>query len=216
MATLEDLKKAVAGIEEEESLKLTSELLAAGIAPLEIVGACREAMEVVGSRFEEGEYFLPELMMAGEILTGISDKIRDEVEEEADMGAKGELGTVVIGTVEGDIHDIGKDIVAFMLEVNGYKVVDLGVDVAPDDFVKAVQEHDAKVVGMSCLLTVAYDPMKATVEAFDKAGLRDKVKIMIGGAATDEQIREYTGADAWGKDATAAVSLAQKWIGGAA
>jgi len=122
------------------------------------------------------------------------------------------IGRVVIGTVEGDIHDIGKDIVTFMLDVNGFDVKDLGVDVPAAKFVETVKEFKPQVVGLSGFLTLAYDPMKNTVQALKDAGLRDKVKVMIGGGQIDEQIRQYTGADAYGKDAMAAVSLAKSWV----
>jgi 5-methyltetrahydrofolate--homocysteine methyltransferase len=123
------------------------------------------------------------------------------------------LGKVVIGTVEGDIHDIAKDIVVFMLDINGFEVTDLGVDVPPAKFVEAVKQTGAKVVGLSGFLTLSYDPMKETVAALKAAGLTD-VKVMIGGGQIDEQIRQYSGADAYGKDAMAAVELAKNWIGG--
>jgi 5-methyltetrahydrofolate--homocysteine methyltransferase len=119
------------------------------------------------------------------------------------------LGKVVMGTVQGDIHDIAKDIVCFMLDLNGFDVTDLGVDVSPAKFVEAVKETGAKIVGLSGFLTLAYDPMKETVAAFKETGM--DVKIMIGGGQVDENIRQYTGADAYGKDAMAAVALAKEW-----
>jgi 5-methyltetrahydrofolate--homocysteine methyltransferase len=121
---------------------------------------------------------------------------------------------VVIGTVEGDIHDIGKDIVAFMLEVNNYQVFDLGVDVPAERFVEKIREVNPEIVGMSGFLTLAFDQMRLTVEAIKEAGLRDKVKIMIGGAPMDEEAAKYIGADAYGEDAAAAVKLANQWTGG--
>lgn len=121
---------------------------------------------------------------------------------------------MLIGSVEGDIHDIGKDIVAFLLEVNGFEVIDLGVDVPAATFVEQIRETGATVVGLSGLLSLAFDSMKATVQAIERAGLRDGVRIMIGGGPVDEIVCEYSRADAWGAEATAAVSLAQKWIKG--
>jgi len=213
-ASLQELVTAISDIKEEKAQKVAAKLLAAGTSPLEVLEHCREAMAIVGERFDKSEYFLPELMMAGEILTNISEELKPYLEEETEAVAEEERETVVLGTVEGDIHDIGKNIVEFMLDINGFEVVDLGTSVRPEEFVEAVQAHDARVVGLSCLLTLAYDPMKQTVEAFREAGLRDRVKIMIGGAATNDEIRDYTGADAWGKDAVAAVTLARNWIGG--
>jgi methanogenic corrinoid protein MtbC1 len=122
-------------------------------------------------------------------------------------------GKVVLGTVQGDIHNIAKDIVGFMLDVNGFEVSDLGVDVAPARFVEAVRQTGAKIVGLSGFLTLAFDPMKDTIKALKDAGMAD-VKVMIGGGQIDEQVKEFTGADAWGKDAMTAVTLAKEWTGG--
>ncbi len=123
------------------------------------------------------------------------------------------VGKVVMGTVAGDIHDIGKDIVVFMLDVNGFEVYDLGVDVPVQKFVDKIKETGAPVVGLSGFLALAFDSMKETVEAIKAAGLRDKVKVMIGGGQMSEEIKKYTGADAYGRDAMVGVSLAKKWTG---
>jgi methanogenic corrinoid protein MtbC1 len=169
--------------------------------------SCREAMGVIGQRFEAGECFVPELILAGEILRQISDVVKPKLTQTADTK---KIGRVVIGTVEGDIHDIGKDIVTFMLDVNGFEVKDLGVDVPAAKFVEAVKEFQPQVVGLSGFLTLAYDPIKNTVQALHQAGFTGR--IMIGGGQIDEQIRQYTGADAYGKDAMAAVTLAKQWV----
>jgi methanogenic corrinoid protein MtbC1 len=198
---------AITEMREEDALKITQDLLEAGTSPLDILEACRKAMEVIGKRFEAGESFIPELIMAGDMLSQISGILKPKLEEEA---AVVKLGKVVIGTVQGDIHNIAKDIVAFMLDINGFEVTDLGVDVAPAKFVQAVKDSGAKIVGLSGFLTLAYDPMKETVAALKAAGLKD-VKVMIGGGQVNEQIRQYTGADAYGKDAMAAVALAKQW-----
>jgi 5-methyltetrahydrofolate--homocysteine methyltransferase len=208
----EKLIEAITDMREEEALKITDEMLDQGAAPLDILDACRQAMVVVGQRFEAGECFVPELILAGEMLKQVSEKIKPRMQEQ--VGETKKLGKVVLGTVEGDIHDIAKDIVAFMLDISGFEVIDLGVDVPPARFVETTREAGAQVVGLSGFLTLAYDPMKATVEALGAAGMRDKVKIMIGGGQIDEQIRDYTGADAYGRDAMAAVTLAKQWIGG--
>lgn len=210
--TRRELVEAIVGMREKEAVEVAQALLDSGGDPLELLDACREAVEAVGQRFERGEYFLPELMLAGEILTQISGMVKARVAAGAPAKEK-RLGRVVIGTVKGDIHDIGKNIVSFLLDANGFEVIDLGVDVPPERFVEAVRQFEPQVVGMSCLLTLAYDPMKETVRALEAAGLRDRVKVMIGGAATNDQIRAYTGADAWGKDAAEAVSLARAWVG---
>lgn len=203
---------AITDMREEEALSITEALLASGTPPLSILESCRKAMEVVGQRFEAGACFVPELMLAGEVLRQISEKIKPLIQEGA--ASTNKLGRIVMGTVEGDIHDIAKDIVVFMLDINGFEVTDLGVDVPPAKFVESVKANNAAIVGLSGFLTLAYDPMKATVQALKAEGL-DTVKVMIGGGQIDEQIRQYTGADAFGRDAMAAVSLAKQWVGAA-
>jgi methanogenic corrinoid protein MtbC1 len=204
------LVNAIADMKEEEALKLVREMVEGGSDPMAILDAAREAMDVVGQRYQEGTYFLPELILAGEMLTQITDMVKPEL---AKMPEVKRLGKVVIGTVAGDIHDIGKNIVTFMLDANGFDVLDLGVDVSPQKFVEAIQDFQPQVVGLSGFLTLAFDAMKETVEAIKAAGLRDGVKIMIGGGQVNEKIQEYAGADAYGKDAMAGVSLAKKWVG---
>jgi len=150
------------------------------------------------------------LILAGVMLNQIADIVKPRMAKAAEVKRHGK---VLIGTVEGDIHDIGKDIVVFMLDVNGFDVLDLGVDVPPQKFVEAIKDFQPQVVGLSGFLTLAFDSMKDTVEAIKKAGLRDKVKIMIGGGQISEEIRKHTGADAYGKDAMVGVSLAKEWVG---
>jgi 5-methyltetrahydrofolate--homocysteine methyltransferase len=164
-------------------------------------------MDIIGKRFEEGEAFIPELMLAGDMMTAITEILKPRMAEEASAE---KLGKIVLGTVQGDIHDIAKNIVGFMLDINGFEVTDLGVDVAPEKFVETVKETGAKIVGLSGFLTLAFDPMKDTVAALKAAGL-ENVKVMIGGGQVDENIRQYTGADAYGKDAMAAVAIAKSW-----
>jgi methanogenic corrinoid protein MtbC1 len=208
----EELKNAVIELREDDALRIAKEKLEGGADPLSIVAACREAMEVIGQRFADGEAFIPELIMAGEIMQGITAELKPYLKS----GAEGEkLGTVVMCTVQGDIHDIGKDIVVTMLDIAGFNVVDLGVDVPIATVVDAVRENKAQVLGLSGLLTVAFESMKATVAAIDAAGLRGDVKIMLGGAPVTGDVVEFAGADDWGKDAVAAVELAKTWVGGA-
>lgn len=212
MSKKQQLIDAIANMEEDQALAVAQEMLDDGEDPQTILDACKDAMAIVGQRYEQGEYFLPELVIAGDMLTAIGEIVKPKLQAQAAGAAK--LGTVVIGTVQGDIHDIGKDIVGFMLDVNGFEVVDLGVDVPAADFVAKIQEVKPQVVGLSGFLTLAFDQMKATVDAIHAAGLRDQVKIMIGGAIMDDTVRKYIGADAYGADATAAVRLAQGWTGG--
>ena len=203
------LVEAMADMREEDAVRIAQEMLDAGTDPMAVLNECREAMALVGHRFETGECFVPELIFAGEILRQVSDMLKPRL---AAVGERQTLGRIVIGTVQGDIHDIGKDIVSFMLDVNGFEVRDLGVDVPVAQFVEEVKQFRPQVLALSGFLTLAYDPMKYTIEALSQAGLRDSVKVMIGGGQIDEQIREYTGADAYGKDAMAAVSLAKGWV----
>ena len=203
-----ELVNAIADMREEEALKLVKEMVEGGSGPMTVLDIAREAMAIVGQRYDEGKYFLPELMMAGEILSQITDIVKPELAKVPEVKR---VGKVLIGTVEGDIHDIGKNIVTFMLDVNGFEVLDLGVDVSPQKFVEAIGDFEPQVVGLSGFLTLAFDGMKATVDAIKEAGLRDDVKIMIGGGQVNETIREYVDADAYGRDAMAGVSLAKKW-----
>lgn len=207
----EALIGALVEMDEAGALKEAKALLDSGCDPLKILEACGTAMEEVGRRFETGEYFLPHLMMAGEMLKQVSDTVTPLIKERQAAVGK---GRVLIGTVKGDIHDIGKNIVTFLLEANGFEVKDIGVDQSPARFVEAVREFKPAVVGLSGLLTLAFGAMKETVQAIQDAGLRDQVKIVIGGSQMSEKVKEYTGADAYASDAMAGVRLCQQWIGG--
>jgi len=205
------LVNLVADLKEEETIAWVHELIQGRTKPIAILDDARSAMEVVGKRFESGEYFIPDLIMASEILKGISDIVKPLLEA-GQTGIK--KGRVIIGTVAGDIHDIGKDIVTFMLDANGYEVLDLGIDVPVSVFVEKTREFNPQVVGLSGFLTLAFDSMKKTVEALEQGGLRGFLKVMIGGGQMDEDVRKYVRADGYGKDAVAAVNLCNKWIGG--
>ena len=204
------LVDAMVGMKENEAISIAKDLIEKGEDPLNILAACREAMDTVGKRFEKGEFFLPELMMSGEMLRQISELLKPLLKGDVQTERSGK---VIIGTVQGDIHDIGKDIVVLMLDVNGFEVMDLGIDVPPDKFVDAIKDFQPAVVGLSGFLTLAFDSMKETVEAIQAAGLRDNIKIMIGGGQIDDEIKTYTIADAYGKDAMEAVKLTKDWIG---
>ena len=208
-----ELVDAVTDMREEDAVKIAENLLSSGADPLSLLDDCREALGIIGSRFAAGECFVPELILAGEMLRQVGALVKPKLEGKSGAKTQQKLGKVVFGTVEGDIHDIAKDIVEFMLEVNGFDVIDLGVDVPAAKFVEAVKSSGATVVGLSGFLTLAYDPMKNTVQALKDAGLRDKVKVMIGGGQMDDQVAAYAKADAYGKDAMAAVTLAKGWVG---
>lgn len=206
------LVERIAAMEEDDALALTEELLESGTEPAVILEICRKAMDIVGAKFEAQEYFIPELILAGEMLDQIAAIVKPRLADSAEED-KVSAGKVIIGTVHGDLHDIGKNIVTFMLDVNGYEVIDLGIDVPVQKFIDAIKENEPQVVGLSGFLTLAFDSMKETVDAIAEAGLRDKVKIMIGGGQVDDQIRSYTGADAYGVNAMQAVACCKQWIG---
>ncbi len=205
-----ELVSALADLKEKEAIKIVEERLNAKEDPLKILDDAKRGMEIVGKRFAESEYFIPDLVYSGEILKAITEMVKPKMSKAAEVKR---LGKVVFGTVAGDIHDIGKDIVVFMLDVNGFEVYDLGVDVPAQKFVEKIKESGAPIVGLSGFLTLAFDSMKQTIDAMKAAGLRDKVKVMIGGGQITEEVRKYTGADAYGKDAMAGVAFAKKWIG---
>jgi 5-methyltetrahydrofolate--homocysteine methyltransferase len=205
------LVEAMANMKEDEALRLVDEMLAGGEDPQKILDLSSQAMAVVGERYQEGTYFLPELIMSGEMLRKIGEVLKPKLA--ASQAQTKKLGTVVLGTVRGDIHDIGKDIVGFMLEVNGFAVHDLGIDQPEANFVKAIKEHHPQVLALSGFLSVAFDSMKSTIEEVEKAGLRKGLKVIIGGGQMDDTVRKYTGADAYGDDAMAAVAFAKEAVG---
>jgi 5-methyltetrahydrofolate--homocysteine methyltransferase len=206
-----ELVEAMANMKESEALAIVDTMLAAGEDPAAILDLSSEAMQVVGERYQEGTYFLPELIMSGEMLRKIGEVLKPLLAAKTDQAKK--LGTVVLGTVRGDIHDIGKDIVGFMLEVNGFDVVDLGIDQPEEAFVEAVKANNPQVLALSGFLSVAFDSMKSTIEQVEAAGLRDGLKVIIGGGQMDDTVRKYTGADAYGDDAMAAVAFAKAAVG---
>ncbi len=206
------LLDAIADMKEDEAIALAKQMLDGGEDPLRVLELCRNAMETVGKRFQEGEYFLPELILAGEMLERIGDMAKPLIQ--AGGGAAKKHGRVLIGTVHGDLHDIGKNIVTFMLDINGYEVKDIGIDVPVERFVEEIKSFQPTVVGLSGFLTLAFDSMKETIDAIGRAGMRERLKIMIGGGQVDDTVRKYTGADAFGNNAMAAVTLCRGWIGG--
>jgi methanogenic corrinoid protein MtbC1 len=164
-------------------------------------------MAIVGQKFEGQEYFVGDLIFAGELLTGCIDKLKPYL----GSGAEGTKGPIVLGTVEADIHDIGKNIFNGMAEAAGFKVIDIGIDQKPEAFVEAVKKDNPKIVGFSGVLTLSIDSMKKTVEALKAAGLRDKVKVIIGGNAVNAEACTHVGADAWTKNAADAVKMCGEW-----
>ena len=203
----------LADMNEDEALPLANRMLLEDkVDPMRVLDLCRAAMDIVGKRFEEGEYFLPELVLAGEMLDTIGAVAKPLIKA-AGGGAAATHGRVLIGTVHGDLHDIGKNIVTFMLDINGFEVKDIGVDVPVQKFIDEIEAFQPDVVGLSGFLTLAFDSMKETIAAFDARGMRDRFKIMIGGGQIDETVRAYTGADAFGVNAVEAVGLCRGWMG---
>jgi methanogenic corrinoid protein MtbC1 len=206
----------LADMNEDDALPLAKRMLLEDAKdPMRVLDLCRSAMDIVGKRFEEGEYFLPELVLAGEMLDTIGAIAKPLIKQQGG-GAAQTHGKVLIGTVHGDLHDIGKNIVTFMLDINGFEVKDIGIDVPVAKFIDEIKAFQPDVVGLSGFLTLAFDSMKETIGAFDAAGLRGGFKVMIGGGQIDETVRNYTGADAFGVNAVEAVHLCRKWMGVAA
>ncbi len=203
------LAEAIYNLDEQAALRLSREMLDNGVDPVDILEESRAGMSVVGERFQSGEYFLSEMIMAAEIFTAIMDSIKPRMK-----GSVSEtIGKVVIGTVQGDVHDIGKNIIVALLEAGGFHVVDLGVDVPPEGFVEAIREHEPDIVGMSSLLTVALESTKRTIDAIVEAGLRDRVKIIVGGGRVDDYARDYVKPDASTDNAAIGVKLCKELMG---
>jgi len=211
MAQQESLSQAMANLEEENIKDLIKGKIEAGVPATEILKECQSGMIEIGNRYEKEEYFVAELVYAGEIMKEIAAELEPMLEDVPETETT--IGKVVIGTVKGDIHDVGKDIVVIMLRGAGFDVIDLGVDVPPQKFVEAIKESGATVIGMSVFLTMAYEAAAKTVNAIKEAGLRDKVSIMIGGGPVTELVREKTGCDFFGKDASAGVNYALEAMG---
>jgi len=210
------LIELLADMQEDEAHALAKRMvLEEGVDPMRVLDLCRQAMDIVGKRFEAGEYFLPELVLAGEMLENIGAIARPLIKSKPGEEPK-KLGKILIGTVHGDLHDIGKNIVTFMLDINGFEVKDIGVDVPVAVFIDEIKDYQPNVVGLSGFLTLAFDSMKETIEAIQGAGLRTDMKIMIGGGQVDENVCNYTGADAFGTNAIDAVTLCKDWMGVAA
>jgi 5-methyltetrahydrofolate--homocysteine methyltransferase len=207
------LMELVADLKEQEALELVEKMLADGVDPKEILDEGRKALEIVGYRFEEKRYFIPDLIFSGELMAQVAEVVRPKLYEDGQSTQK--LGKVLIGTVQGDIHDIGKDIVAFLLEMNGFEVKNIGVDVPTAIFANEVESFQPDIIGISGLLTNVFDDIKSTIETIEGRGLREGRKIIIGGGQLDENVREHTKADAFTTDAGLGVQQCLAWAGGA-
>jgi 5-methyltetrahydrofolate--homocysteine methyltransferase len=205
MAVLEDLQEAIISGNRDRAKELTQQAVDEGVGPRQIVvDGIAAAMEVVGEKFRANEFFVPELLIAQRAM---KESLSVMSGAEVDY-----IGTVVIGTVKGDLHDIGKNLVAAMLEGAGFKVVDLGVDVSPDQFVEAGKENSANLIAMSALLTTTMGSMRDTVTALESAGLRDAMKVVIGGAPVTQSYAEEIKADGYAPDAASAVEKAKQLL----
>ena len=203
MTSHDKIVEAIIELDEQVALELADEMIKSGTDPVEILERCREGMSIVGEKFESGDFFLSEMIMAAEIFNQIMNIVRPHIKSTLSESK----GKIIIGTVEGDVHDIGKNIAIALLEAEGFDIIDLGVDVAPTTFVEAIREHEPDIVGMSSLLTVALETTKQTIEAITEAGLRDKVKIIIGGGRIDSHATEYIKPDASTDNAALGVRL---------
>ena len=208
---LNSIRDALVNLDFDKAKEFTRIALENGVDPKEIVlKSVAEGMEVVGRKFESSEYFLSELIVAGEIGKEISEMLKPYLSLRGEEVKK--VGKVVIGTVSGDLHDIGKNIVAMMLEAAGFEVIDLGADVPKERFVEAVRSDKPDILGMSALLTVTMVEMKNVIEALKEAGLREKVKVIIGGAAVTEDYAKSIGADGYGANAVEGVRICKQWM----
>jgi methanogenic corrinoid protein MtbC1 len=215
MTELEDLYTAVVEMKEDAAMALTRISLEQGVPAQELFACYQSALEEIGKRFERQMYFIPELIMSGEMMKAGAAILKPAM---AKQGAGNEedsakkLGKVLMATVQGDIHDIGKNIATMMLKLNGIHVKDIGVDVPIGRIIQEAMDSSADVIGLSGLLTLAFDPMKSVVDRLKEMGLRDKVKILIGGGQMDAQVCNYIGADAFATDAVVGVNTVKGWL----
>jgi len=211
MIDLKELTQALGELDEEKVTQMLTDFVNSNPSEQEaqeVVNACQQGMGIVGDLFEKGEYFVGDLIFAGELLTEAINILKPVIGSKSDQT----VGTIVLGTVHGDLHDIGKNIFRSMAEAAGFMVHDLGTDQPVEAFVEKVRQLKPDIVGMSGVLTLAIDSMKDTVEGLKKAGLRDDVKIIIGGNPVTKEACEYVGADAYTTNAAAGVKICQGWV----
>lgn len=209
MIDFEKLKIAMGKLDNDTVIGLLEKLMAEGGEGADkAMEACQEGMNTVGDLFESGEYYVADLIFAGAVMTQAMDVIKPAITK-GDSKSKGKM---ILCTVQGDLHDIGKNIVKAMLEAGGVEVVDLGIDVAPATIVQTAQEQGIKVIGLSGVLSLSIDSMKATVDAFKAAGMRDGVKIIIGGAPVNNDYCKVAGADAWSTNAAKGAEICRNWL----
>lgn len=210
MADLAKLKEAMGDLEEDIVIEIVDEVVASGTDAQAAVDACSAGMDIVGDRFAAGEYFVSDLIYAGEIMTDAVQKLSALL---ADGGAAGNSAKLILATVKDDLHDIGKNIVKAFFEAAGFEVVDLGIDVPASKIVDTAKEQGIKIIALTGVLTLALDSMKATVEAFEAAGIRDDVKILIGGNPVSAEACQAMKADAWAHSPADSVNICKEWAG---
>lgn len=201
----DELLNAIADLDEEKALALVEEKINDGDSPLKVVELCKRGVEIVGRRYSKGEYYLSDLIMSEEILKGIMNIVEPLIPDNVSTNGM----SIVLGTIEGDIHDLGKNIILYLLRSSGFQVYDLGVDVSPEDFVRAVSETKAPILGISVLLTFCISSVKKVVDLLEEAGLRDQVKVVVGGYPVNELVKDYTGVDYYANDVTKVYEICQ-------
>jgi methylmalonyl-CoA mutase cobalamin-binding domain/chain len=211
MAELSALIEAVVEMQEEAALEKTRQLAEEGVDARDLIDAYRKALQEVGNRFEKEIYFIPELILSGKMMSRALEILKPHLAEKSEQ-AREKLGKILIATVAGDIHDIGKNMVSMLFDINGFEVRDLGVDVPTEKIISEAKEFGADVVGLSGLLTLAFEPMKEVVEGLAAIGLRDEMKVIIGGGQMDEQVTSYVGADAFCTDAVTGLNICKSWV----
>ncbi|MDQ7094432.1 cobalamin-dependent protein [Desulfosporosinus sp. PR] len=199
----DELQIAMADLDEERTLRLVRERIQAGYTSVDIIESCRRGVEIVGEKYSESDYFLSDLIMSEEILKEVMRVLEPHIPVNSQKG----LPLIVMGTIEGDIHDLGKNIIIYLLRSSGYQVQDLGVDVTPEKFIQAVNETKASILGISVLLSFCVGSIKKVVDLLTDAGLRDSVKVVVGGYPVNQQVKEYTGADFYANDVTEALKI---------
>lgn len=213
MIDFEVLAEAMGDLDEDVMTEMLQKVMdEGGSQAQEAMAACQKGMDIVGSRFEEGEYFVGDLIYAGELMTTAVDILKDALVSGEDSGET--KAKMILCTVKDDLHDIGKNIVRSMLEAAGFEVLDLGIDVPADKIIETAKKEDIHIIGLSGVLTLAIDSMKNTVDAFEAAGMRDQVKIVIGGAPVNAEVCKQTGADAWASSPQMTIDYCKSWAAG--
>ena len=207
----EELIEAITQLKEKEAVELVKKALDAGTPPLDLLVRCQAGMDRVGELFEQKKYYLSELVYSASIMQQISEMLEQAIRSRDESERPKSKGGIILGTIAGDLHEIGKNIVSMLLGCAGYQVVDLGMEVMPEQFVEKVKETDIHVVGISALMTTSFQGMKRVVELLDEQGLRPSVKVMIGGGIVDERARRFTGADAHSKNGYDAVVFCKRF-----